>query len=103
LKRILVPLAGSEVSEGVLTLVTMFVNGNKTEVILLPVVEYPAPLYSDHRDDKTSTNPDLIKTIQNCNFNLWEKLKCSGGIDAIIDRVLNEAKAPEILTHCGTN
>jgi len=61
-KRILVPLDGSKLSEGVLPLVRTLAEVSKAEVIVLRVAEYPYSLYSSSYEYPPS-DPDLAKTI----------------------------------------
>jgi nucleotide-binding universal stress UspA family protein len=63
-KRILVTLDGSKLSEEVLPMVRAVTEVNKTDIVLLRVVEYPYTLYSLCYEYPPS-DPDLAKTILN--------------------------------------
>ncbi len=63
LKRILVPLDGSDISEKVLPLACTIAGSSDAEIILLRVVEYPPELYKGY-DDYALRNPEVVKKIE---------------------------------------
>jgi nucleotide-binding universal stress UspA family protein len=73
-KRILVPLDGSELSEEVLPLVRSLIETNKTEIILLRVVEYPYTLYYGC-DEYPPFDPEQAKIVQDMKRAIYQEVR----------------------------
>jgi nucleotide-binding universal stress UspA family protein len=86
-KRILVPLDGSELSEEVLPLVRSLTESNKTEIILLRVVEYPYSLYYPC-DEYPPFDPEQAKIVQDMKRALYQEV--SGYLEQVASPLITD-------------